>query len=254
MHQSGLLLSSAAVLSFVGAAVAQAMEEVSVESRLEDASKIWGRSAIVALQVLPPVFGQIVFLSPLVTINNVRAKMTTGDLPLLPYSMMACSGYLWMVYGLLRHDTTIIVANVSPLVLGLYYCFVYLRFRAPTVDVLQPLALSFAAAVMVSYFWLVMQPAAAANAIGTTGCFVVAAMFGGPLAVVHKVWIEQSTASLPFPMAVATTLNCFAWLLYGLVIADFYVYAPNVLGLVSGILQLLLFAMFGFAPPATKVG
>ena len=60
-----------------------------------------------------------------------------------------------------------------------------------------------------------------------------------------------STRNLPFPMAVATVVNCVLWLMYGsLVTHDPFVWAPNVLGLTSGLVQLALFARYGIALPA----
>ena len=118
--------------------------------------------------------------------------------------------------------------------------------KAPNTDVTKPLVLAGGAALIVVVM-LFMEHDTAVNGIGTLGCFVIVAMFGGPLSAIQHVIKQQSTESLPFPMAVATTANCVLWFLYGLVAGDVFVYGPNVLGLCSGLLQLALFATYGFS-------
>ena len=72
--------------------------------RLAEARLVYGDLLVGALQILPPLFAQFVTLSPVTTMQGVKAARTTGDLPLLPYSMMVCSGFLWMCYGWLAGD------------------------------------------------------------------------------------------------------------------------------------------------------
>jgi len=89
----------------------------------------------------------------------------------------------------------------------------------------------------------------AQNAIGWLGCAVVVSMLGGPLTVIKTVIDEKSTKSLPFPMAVMTTINASLWLTFGYtVVHDPFVWGPNVLGVSSGVTQLALFAKYGMPP------
>ena len=96
-------------------------------------------------------------------------------------------------------------------------------------------------------------PELAQTSLGYLGCAVVVAMFSGPLMVIKEVIDTKSTKNLPFPMAIATVVNCSLWLGFGLlVIDDPFVWFPNVLGLGSGIAQLALFAKYGFHTEADK--
>merc|ERR1712166_1290628 len=84
--------------------------------------------------------------------------------------------------------------------------------------------------------------------LGQLGSIVAIMMFAGPLQSVKTVLLEESVASLPLPTAVACTLNCLLWTCYGVMIKnDVYVYGPNGAGLLCGLIQLSLFARFGFA-------
>ena len=100
---------------------------------------------------------------------------------------------------------------------------------------------------------LLFAPELAQTSLGYLGCAVVVAMFSGPLMVIKEVIDTKSTKNLPFPMAIATVVNCSLWLGFGLlVIDDPFVWFPNVLGLGSGIAQLALFAKYGFHTEADK--
>lgn len=56
----------------------------------------------------------------------------------------------------------------------------------------------------------------------------------------------QSTKNLPAPMAVATVVNCSLWFSFGaFVIEDAFIYAPNFLGLASGVTQCGLLLKYG---------
>jgi uncharacterized protein with PQ loop repeat len=68
---------------------------------------------------------------------------------------------------------------------------------------------------------------------------------------IRDVLDSKSTAALPFGMTVATFVTCILWTVYGSAVLDnWQIYGPNGLGLLSAIVQLGLFARFGFGPPA----
>ena len=49
-----------------------------------------------------PLVSSAVFLAPLPTIQNIAAEKSVGSLPLLPYSSMIVSAFLWTTYGTCR--------------------------------------------------------------------------------------------------------------------------------------------------------
>ena len=314
MSPESLLRRCAVLACFVSAVYGGTAE------RLAEARLVYGDLLVGALQILPPLFSQLFTLAPISTMQGVKDAGTTADLPLLPYSMMVCNGFLWMCYGWLAGDTyatpstyklffslllfspstpfrmnsmihlpstslthffctfhtllhrayylrltrqlcyslptyliaplslyrSVIGANVSALLLGVYYCNVFIANKAPDTDVTTPLVVSGGAALLVVAM-LFLEQEAAVNAVGTLGCVVVVVMVGGPLTMLAQVIALKSTASIPFPSAVMTTGCCLVWFLYGLLVNDIYVYGPNVIGLLSGMAQLCLFAVYGFA-------
>eukprot|EP00937_MAST-01D_sp_MAST-1D-sp2_P007868 g7868.t1 len=205
------------------------------------------------LTFAPPVASQVFWVAPLPTMRAaVRARSTEG-LPPLPYFSMLVNGFLWSAYGVTANmDPTIILPNISGMLAGLYWCWLFARYDSGRFEV-QPYRRGAVAAVAaVSFVVASLPPRAAQRVLGWAGCIVCVVMFSGPLQVIRAVLQTRSTKDLPFAMAVATVTNCALWLGYGaLVIGDPFIWAPNTLGLASGVVQLALFARFGFqrAPP-----
>ncbi|ETO23208.1 hypothetical protein RFI_13977 [Reticulomyxa filosa] len=68
---------------------------------------------------------------------------------------------------------------------------------------------------------------------------------GEPFGTVQQVVKDKCTESMPFAISLAMTLNGFSWFGYGwMVTGDPFVYVPNALGFLSGVVQLSLFAIY----------
>jgi solute carrier family 50 protein (sugar transporter) len=103
-------------------------------------------------------------------------------------------------------------------------------------------AASFVGAVL-SFF----EQSKAAQILGLTGNILAMIMFGGPLAAVRTCIEERSTRSLSFGFTLLTVVNCTLWLIYGVILRDVLLVAPNVPAILSGVVQLALFARFGLS-------
>ena len=44
-----------------------------------------------------------------------------GDLPLLPYTAMVTSCFVWIIYGVLKREPIIWVTNIVEFILSVYY-------------------------------------------------------------------------------------------------------------------------------------
>lgn len=208
---------------------------------------------VTALQILPPIACQAVFLAPLETMKSIKANNTTGDLPLVPYVSMAINGVLWLVYGLLVAQPTIWVPNISGAIFGSYYWYTFAKYCPPSFPMKTYYAVGAGAISAIFAIAALCEPATAANLLGLGGNVVVVAMFGGPLVAIQTVLREKNTKALPFGMCVATFINCSLWASYGwFVVNDPYVWFCNGLGLLSSIVQLSLFARFGLPPKNVK--
>eukprot|EP00997_Jenningsia_sp_PLL12_P007035 NODE_3635_length_750_cov_76.005706_g3050_i0.p2 GENE.NODE_3635_length_750_cov_76.005706_g3050_i0~~NODE_3635_length_750_cov_76.005706_g3050_i0.p2 ORF type:complete len:90 (-),score=24.97 NODE_3635_length_750_cov_76.005706_g3050_i0:51-320(-) len=78
-------------------------------------------------------------------------------------------------------------------------------------------------------------------------------MYASPLATVHQVLTEKSSASLPLPLLLTGTVNSFTWMLYGSLVQNNYVFVPSILSLTLTILQLTLTQVYPRTPSPRRL-
>ena len=209
---------------------------------------------VTALKVLPSIAIQVVFLAPMEAMRTIQKNGTTGNLPLLPYASMTVNGILWTTYGALQGDPTICISNASAILFGSYYWRTFNKHKTPGFNMAPYVQVGAATTCCILGVAALCPPALAANILGLIGNACVIGMFAGPLTVMRTVIAEKSTAALPFGMTIATLINCSLWFSYAyFVIDDPYIWVCNLIGLSSSLVQLALFARFGFAPKALKL-
>jgi len=81
--------------------------------------------------------------------------------------------------------------------------------------------------------------------VGTSAVAICLAMFASPLAALQTVIKNKSAESIPLPLSIATTINCFLWTVVGVLdLKDMNITIPNSLGLMFGLIQLALIIIF----------
>lgn len=202
---------------------------------------------------LAPAAAIVVFLAPWPTIANIRRDRTVGTLPLLPYSSMIASAFLWVVYGLLKNESKIWSSNGVGLVLGLYYFGNFVKHApkaAPTLPGSVKQHLQAMGTVILGTLMLALSPMQSpVNIIGTLGVIFCVAMFASPLAALKTVLETKSAQSIPLPFTLASTANCLLWSITGIFdMKDPNVIVPNLLGLVFSLAQVVLKIVYGDGP------
>lgn len=173
----------------------------------------------------------------------------------LDFAMLA-NGWLWTCYGTtVDWDPTILVPNFACCVSGLYYCRMFAHCDSGHFPFSRYVfGAAVACATVTAVAWS-LNERTAQDILGCVGMGSCVLMFAGPLQVMRAVIRARSTRDLPFPMTLATLANTSLWAAFGFLVArDPYIYWPNALGLVSAVVQLALFAAYGFAhaPPSSN--
>lgn len=70
------------------------------------------------------------------------------------------------------------------------------------------------------------------------------ATVAAPLAALHEVIKNRSTEYLPLPLCIANLLVTSEWLLYGILVDDFYIKFPNFVALIISVGQILPFFFY----------
>mmetsp|Transcript_33565 Transcript_33565/g.68544 ORF Transcript_33565/g.68544 Transcript_33565/m.68544 type:complete len:195 (-) Transcript_33565:214-798(-) len=189
---------------------------------------------------------------------KIHRDQSVGGLPLLPYSSMIVNCVVWVTYGLLKSEPKVWQTNSFGLVLGTYYFAMFHRNCKKGANNLPGTASQHiqAMTVIITFTFLVaatMAKEGAAEIIGKAGVVFCVLLFASPLAALRTVIQTGSAKTIPLPFTVATVINCVLWSVFGLLDRnDFNIYAPNLLGLFFGIVQLMLIGWYGdgtSAPP-----
>jgi solute carrier family 50 protein (sugar transporter) len=183
------------------------------------------------------------------TIRKITTDRNVGSLPLLPYSTMLASAFLWCMYGILQNESKIWSSNGIGLVFGSYYFVEFLKHcpkSSPTLPGskehhIQAVAAVITTTVVATY--TLTKPAVWIGRVAVAFCII---LFASPLAALQTVIQQRSARSIPLPFTIASVLNCFTWSVVGWrQMNDVNVYLPNLLGLSFGLVQVALKLYYG---------
>lgn len=202
-----------------------------------------------AFGLLGNVVSFMVFLSPLPTFIKVYKKKSTEGFQSVPYIVGLFSAMLWIYYALLKGNAMLLITiNVVGCFIQTFYICFFL-FYAPKKAKIESLKLivlmivvGFGLIVGLTQFF-----AHGASRVAIVGwiCLVFAlCVFIAPLGVVRQVIKTKSVAYMPILLSVALTLNAITWFLYGLLLHDYNIAIPNVLGITFGVLQIILYFVY----------
>lgn len=210
---------------------------------------------------LPGLVSLGIFMNPLLeAMPRIRREGTVGKLPLLPYSAMAMQGLVWTFYGVLAGNAAIWSPNLIAMALGLYYWVVYVRHCPQGADWLpftqKHHAIGLVATAAICFgSYLLLEPSAAAVALGLTGNVMTMTMFGGPLAAIRTVIKDRSTRAMQIGFTCIVNLNCNLWFFYAyFMLNDPYIFLQDAVGLLLTTMQLALFARYGIRHQAGGCG
>eukprot|EP00977_Amphora_coffeiformis_P013223 scaffold3408_cov129-Amphora_coffeaeformis.AAC.18 len=194
------------------------------------------------------------FLSPLQAVRETVEVGELCNLNPLPISFMAIVSSSWLVYGLMINDLYVALSNVPGAILSVSYAIFLLPVLGNSawgddsqkskreLRRMQTVLLGGAGVSFTLWTWLRffsnMTSTAAAAILGSWASIFTVVLFGSPLITLQKVLRTRNSASILFRLAWAQTTNAALWTAYGMVKNQPFVYAPNAIGLVLGLIQL----------------
>ncbi|CAK0856008.1 unnamed protein product [Prorocentrum cordatum] len=203
----------------------------------------------------PALTALILLLSPMVeVVPRIRRQQNVGRLPMLPYTAMTCGGIFWSVYAVIKGITPVLIVNTVqwglPIILGTYYCWVFGRYCPEAADWLPWTLKAHLRALALAPVACATVLAACSRRVllllGLCGNLANILMFAGPLAAVGTVIRERSTRALPLGFTCVVVVNGGLWTAYAaLLLGDYMVLVPNLIGFLLGLVQLSLFLRYG---------
>jgi len=210
------------------------------------------------------VIANIMFSSPLKAVLHARKMKDLGSLNPIPWSIILLNCFGWSFYGCLRKDYFVFWSNFPAICLSIFYCLTAfqllstrnLKGDSTTLTILEVIFIGG------SFFWgiismvatIVLPSSQLENSIvliGCASCLCTVSYYASPLTTIKQVCVTRDASSLYLPLIIANLINSILWVVYGTSIGDPIIYAPNALGLIFSIFQILVvmtFAKWGKIP------
>ncbi|CAN1228011.1 Bidirectional sugar transporter NEC1 [Linum grandiflorum] len=182
------------------------------------------------------------------TFYKIYKKKSSQGFHSIPYVTALMSAMLLLYYGFLKTNATLIITiNAIGITIELVYLSVYL-FYSPSRELMFTVKMlvcslgGYGAMMLVTEFWL--RGSSRMNTIGWICAVFNIAVFAAPLSIVRNVIKTKSVEYMPFTLSLFLTLCATAWFFYGLLVNDYYIALPNVLGFLFGITQMILYMVY----------
>ncbi|KAK4734911.1 hypothetical protein R3W88_009172 [Solanum pinnatisectum] len=199
--------------------------------------------------VLGNIVSFIVFLSPIPTFNKIYKKKSTEGYQSIPYVIALFSCMLWIYYAFLKTNTTLLITInsfgmlIETIYVGLFLYYAPKKARVHTVKMLLLTVVGgFGAIILVTQF--LFKGVVRGQIVGWICLIFSLCVFVAPLGIVRQVIKTKSVEYMPILLSVFLTISAVMWFFYGLLLKDVNIAAPNILGFIFGILQMILYAMY----------
>ena len=192
-------------------------------------------------------FNKVYWHQALVSLVHLLIFKEHGTLnkPDIPFIMLWSNSYGWFLYGLVAGVKPIIISNGIGLVIALYVCYVYYKFTFEKSAMLRHcmVALCYVGCLS-SYIVLFQSRGETITNVGLIASLVSIGMFASPLFTLRAVIETKSAESLPAGMVIVGFICTILWTLYGIRLADVFIYAPNGIAMCLGAIQVLLLVIY----------
>ncbi|XP_018815947.2 bidirectional sugar transporter SWEET2a-like isoform X1 [Juglans regia] len=214
----------------------------SVSSVCSDAAGIAGNLFAIGL-----------FVSPIPTFKRIIRNKSTEQFSGLPYiyALLNCLICLW--YGMpLVSPNIILVATVNSIgaFFQLIYLSIYIAFAGKAIKLKMLGLLIAVAAIFGTTVYVSMRFFDSHDRQTFVGYLSVASlitMFASPLFIINLVIKTRSTEFMPFCLSLSTFLMSLSFFAYGVLKYDPFIYVPNGIGTILGLVQLALYSYYSGA-------
>lgn len=177
-------------------------------------------------------------------------KKSTSDTSVLTFVAGYITSAIWLKYGLLTSERSLIYVNSVGVATMLAYTICFYLFTVKKRETLRIFCLAniFLASVLF-YTSVQSERHRATEIVGVVGIGVSLVFFASPLANLAHVVKVKNSESLPFSMILSSFVVTLLWFVYGCLIEDAFIQVPNFIGCVLLVAQLLLFVVYPAKSP-----
>ncbi|CAA7024963.1 unnamed protein product [Microthlaspi erraticum] len=196
------------------------------------------------------IFAFGLFVSPMPTFRRIMRNRSTEQFSGLPYiyALLNCLICLWYGAPFISHSNLMLM-TVNSVGATFQLCYIVLFImhtdKKSKMKMLVLLLVVFAVAgLIVAGSLQIPDKLTRWYFVGILSCASLVSMFASPLFVINLVIQTKSVEFMPFYLSLSTFLMSGSFFHYGLFNSDAFVYTPNGIGTVLGIVQLSLYCYY----------
>ncbi|XP_030530243.1 bidirectional sugar transporter SWEET4 [Rhodamnia argentea] len=208
-------------------------------------------AARTAVGVLGNAIALFLFLSPTPTFIRIWKKGSVEQYSPVPYLATLINCMVWVLYGLPMvhpHSTLVVTINSAGTLIELVYIILFLfhsdRQKRLWVAAAVLVELIFISALAALVLTSVHSHQQRSMVVGIVCMVFNVMMYASPLSVMKLVITTKSVEFMPFFLSLASFANGLCWTAYALIRFDVFIAAPNGLGSLFGLAQLILYATY----------
>ncbi|KAI4333462.1 hypothetical protein L6164_018272 [Bauhinia variegata] len=193
------------------------------------------------------IFAFGLFVSPIPTFRRIIRNGSTEMFSGLPYiyALLNCLICLWYGTPIISPDNLLVTSvNSVGAVFQLVYITLFVMYaeKAKKVSMLA-LLLATAGIFVIIVIGSLQIPDDEMRRmfVGILSCASLISMFASPLFIIRLVIRTKSVEYMPFYLSLSTFLMSTSFFVYGLLNDDPFIYIPNGIGTILGIVQLVLY-------------
>ncbi|XP_022982560.1 bidirectional sugar transporter SWEET5-like [Cucurbita maxima] len=191
------------------------------------------------------------FLSPLPTFYQIIKKKSVEEFKPDPYIATVLNCMFWVFYGMpFVHPDSMLVITINSvgLVLEMVYLtifFIFADYRGRTKVCISILIELIFVSIVIHITTLALHGTKNRSLLVGIICDIFnVLMYVSPLTIMKKVIQTRSVKYMPFTLSLANFFNGCIWTSYALIKFDIYILICNSIGVVSGVLQLFIYAYY----------
>ncbi|XWS10184.1 hypothetical protein CRYUN_Cryun39dG0053700 [Craigia yunnanensis] len=196
------------------------------------------------------IFAFGLFVSPIPTFRRIIRNRSTEHFSGLPYiyALLNCLICTWYGTPLISYDNVpVMTVNSIGAVFQIAYIILFIVY-ADKEKKMKMLGLLLAVfgllASIIAGSLQIVDREARWILVGLLSCASLISMFASPLFIINLVIRTKSVEFMPFYLSLSTFLMSTSFFLYGIFNFDAFIYVPNGIGTILGIVQLVLYFYF----------
>jgi solute carrier family 50 protein (sugar transporter) len=198
--------------------------------------------------VLGATLANVMFLSGLPEVLAKRKLGSLGEFNPLPFPVIFGNCLGWLAYSFVQSDVYVAAANAPGLILAMWYFSTAMQLAdksvARRVETLMIGLVSMHVAAGCVCAFVMPTKEQRALLYGVLCNAVLLAYYGAPLSTIGKVLRQKSADSIYFPTVLCNGVNGAFWAIYALAIGDWYIFAPNAIGVLLAAIQSFLCVVY----------